>query len=185
MRLRHADPWTNPHDFHTSIRPHIYLAFVGLRLAEEYKGKCKEIGELLGNLKQLKGITPKQMQQFQWEAMTLWLMECTTGGKNLMNHQQWCRWAWSWKGNWLQVNTNRACTVGEKHHTQRYLSGSCGLNGKLTSKTGLKHASSTRRERHYGIMDPWTALLVITCVSKWEWTYPIWPKRRMGMSYRW
>jgi hypothetical protein len=45
-----------------------YEPFVGLRLAEEYKGRWKEIGEFLGNLKRPEGKTTKEMQQFRREA---------------------------------------------------------------------------------------------------------------------
>jgi len=45
-----------------------YEPFVGLRLAEEYKGRWKEIGQFLGNLKRPEGKTPKETQQFQREA---------------------------------------------------------------------------------------------------------------------
>jgi hypothetical protein len=45
-----------------------YEPFVGLRLAEEYKGRWKEIGEFLGNLKRPEGKTMKEMQQFRREA---------------------------------------------------------------------------------------------------------------------
>jgi len=37
--------------------------FVGLRLAEEYKERCKQISEFLGNLKRPEGKTMKQIQQ--------------------------------------------------------------------------------------------------------------------------
>jgi hypothetical protein len=41
-----------------------YEPFVGLKLAEEYKVRWKEIGEVLGNLKRPEGETTKEMQQF-------------------------------------------------------------------------------------------------------------------------
>jgi len=45
-----------------------YKTFVGLRLAEEYKGSWKEIGEFLGNLKRPEGKTKKEIHQFRREA---------------------------------------------------------------------------------------------------------------------
>lgn len=36
---------------------------------EEYKGRWKETGKFLGNLKWPEGKTPNEMQHFQWEAM--------------------------------------------------------------------------------------------------------------------
>jgi len=46
-----------------------FKLFVGVRLAEEYKGRWKERGEFLGNMKRPEGKTTKEMQQFRWEAM--------------------------------------------------------------------------------------------------------------------
>jgi len=46
-----------------------YEPLVRLRLAEEYKGRWKEIGEFLGNLKRPEGKTTKEMHQFWQEAM--------------------------------------------------------------------------------------------------------------------
>ena len=45
-------------------RERSYESFVGLRLAEEYKGRWMEIGEFLGNLKRPEGKTTKELQQF-------------------------------------------------------------------------------------------------------------------------
>jgi hypothetical protein len=45
-----------------------YEPFVGLRLAEEYKGRWKGIGEFQGNLKRPEGKTTKELQQFRREA---------------------------------------------------------------------------------------------------------------------
>jgi len=45
-----------------------YEPFVGLRLAEEYKGRWKEICEFLENLKRPEGKTTKEMQQFRQDA---------------------------------------------------------------------------------------------------------------------
>jgi hypothetical protein len=43
-------------------RERLYELFVGLRMAEEYKGRWKEIGEILGSLKRPEGKTTKEMQ---------------------------------------------------------------------------------------------------------------------------
>ena len=45
-----------------------YQPFVGLRLAEKYKWRWKEIGEFVWNLKRPEGKTMKEMQQFRQEA---------------------------------------------------------------------------------------------------------------------
>jgi hypothetical protein len=45
-----------------------YELFVGLRLAEEYRGRWKEIGKFLGNLMRPEGKTTKEVQQFLREA---------------------------------------------------------------------------------------------------------------------
>jgi len=50
-------------------RGRAYEPFDGLRLAEEYKGRRKKIGEFLGNLKRPEGQTMKEMQQFRREAI--------------------------------------------------------------------------------------------------------------------
>jgi len=43
-----------------------YKPFIGLRLGEECKGRWKEIGEFLWNLKRPAGNTVKELQQFWW-----------------------------------------------------------------------------------------------------------------------
>jgi integrase len=48
------------------VRP--YEPFVGLRRAEAYKGRWKEIGEFLGNQQRPEGKTTEEMQQFRREA---------------------------------------------------------------------------------------------------------------------
>jgi len=49
-----------------------YKPFVGFRLAEEYHGRWKEIGEILGNLKWPEGKTPTEIQQL-WQEATKYL----------------------------------------------------------------------------------------------------------------
>jgi len=51
------------------MRERPYEPSVGLRLAEEYKGRWKEIGEFLGNLKRPERMTTKEMHQFRREAL--------------------------------------------------------------------------------------------------------------------
>jgi len=45
-----------------------YKPFDGLRVAQEYKGRWKERGNFLRNLKRPEGKTPKEVQQFRREA---------------------------------------------------------------------------------------------------------------------
>jgi len=68
-----------------------YEPFVGLRLAEEYNGRWKNIGECLGNLKRPEGNNMKEMQPFRLETTkTMFQMECSTGGEKPMDRRQWC-----------------------------------------------------------------------------------------------
>jgi len=53
----------------------------------EYKWRWKEIGEFLGNLKRPKGKTPKEMQQFRWEATKYFVSDAVL--------------YWRWKSNEL------------------------------------------------------------------------------------